>query len=401
MENEKQIALKRFSDALLCSPEVYTWHYSSEGILLDTNSPEHVYHRIFEHTECLSYMLEAGREDSSPVVLSAKLGILWGAVFEWEEDQLSSCYVIGPVFDDKLDSDLLTDAIGYYHFDDTDWRPIFIRIMRSIPSVSSMLFLQYVVLMHFMVNGERIHRSDIRFQSREAGPQKKSQARKSRYQTYLAEQGLLQMIREGNIDYQNALNKASQLSSGVGITTDNPVRRAILSASNFTALCTRAAIEGGLTPDTAYTIGDGYLQSLTECKTIAQVREVNHAMYDEFVIRVRKEKQRPGFTRQIKNCVAYVEAHPEEELTLEGLAREVGYSPYHLSRKFKEESGLNLRDYIRNVRIERAKLLLGTTDLTIRDIAEQLHFSGSSHFARIFKEQTGMLPGEYRNQNLK
>lgn len=177
--------------------------------------------------------------------------------------------------------------------------------------------------------------------------------------------------------------------------------RAILTSSNFTALCTRAAIEGGLTPDTAYTVGDSYIQSLTECKTITDVRTVNHAMYEDFIRRVHRLQSNPTYSQQIQSCAAYIEAHLDEELTLEELARHVGYSAYHLSRKFKAETGKNIRECIKYARIERAKLLLSTSNVGIKKIAEQLCFCSSSHLARVFRETTGQSPQEYRKNTYK
>ncbi len=215
--------------------------------------------------------------------------------------------------------------------------------------------------------------------------------------------GQIKELVRGSVEetLNELLEKAGQLSSGVGISTGDPVRRAILTSSNFTALCTRAAIEGGLTPDTAYTVGDSYIQSLTECKTIADVRTVNHSMYEDFIQRVHRQRYNPQYSRQIQSCAAYIEAHLDEELTLEQLSRQVGNSEYHLSRKFKAETGENIRDYIKYARIERAKLLLAASKLSIKEIAEQLCFCAPSHFARVFREVTGQLPQEYRKENCK
>ena len=390
-----------FADALLCSPTVYTWRYSADGALTASNCPEHVYHRIFEHTGCLSYMIHEGAAERTPLILGAALGILWAVVYEWEEDKLLWCHVIGPVFHNEVSNELLTDAIRRYHID-PNWRPAFVRAMQGIPAVSSILFFQHAVMLHCIVTGEKLSRSDLRFQHHEEQAKGKTRApRRNRHRTYQAEQALLQLVRDGNMNYRSAMEKAGQVSSGVGISTGDPVKRAILSSSNFTALCTRAAIEGGLTPDTAYTVGDSYIQSLTECRTIADVRTVNHAMYEDFIRRVHRQRYNPAYSQQIQSCAAYIEAHLDEELTLETLAHEVGYSEYHLSRKFKEETGDNIRDYIKYARIERAKLLLATSDLSVKEIAERLQFCAPSHFARVFREVTGQLPQEYRKENYK
>ena len=394
-------ALGSFVDALLCSPTVYAWRYSADGALTATNCPIHVYHRIFEHTGCLSYMIQEGKAERTPLILGAEMGILWAAVYEWEEDELCWCYVIGPVFHNEVSNELLAEAVRRYHID-PNWRPAFVRAMKAIPAVSSILFFQYAVMLHCIVTGEKLSRSDLRFQNRpDPDRGKKKTANRNRHHTYQAEQALLQLVRDGDMNYRSAMEKAGQLSSGVGISTNDPVNRAILTSSNFTALCTRAAIEGGLTPDTAYTVGDSYIQSLTECKTIADVRTVNHAMYEDFIQRVHRQRYNPQYSQQIQSCAAYIEAHLDEELTLEKLAHEVGYSEYHLSRKFKEETGDNIRDYIKFARIEHAKLLLAASDLSIKEIAEHLRFCAPSHFARVFREVTGQLPQQYRKENYK
>ena len=391
--------LTSFTEALLCSPSVYCWLYSPDGMLKTTNCPQHVYHRIFEHVGGLSYMLKEGRTERTPLIIGAELGILWAVVYEWEEDELSQCCVIGPVFHDEVSNELLSDAIHRYHIDPA-WRPIFVQAVQNIPVISSVLFFQYAVMLHAIVTGEKLSRSDLRFQSQIVQtPGKKQAPRCSRHKTYQAEQMLLQMIREGNLNYRSAMEKAGQLSSGVRISTNDPVKRAILSSSNFTALCTRAAIDGGLEPDTAYTVGDSYIQSLTECRTIADVRTVNHTMYEDFIRRVHSQQTDPRLSRQIQSCKAYIETHPDRDLSLENLAKQVNYSEYHLSRKFKEETGINIRDYIRTVRVERAKLLLSSTEMSIREISELLRFSASSHFARVFLEITGQLPQQYRKEN--
>lgn len=390
-----------FVNALLCSPTVYIWRYAPDGALTGTNCPEHVYHRIFEHTGCLSYMIHEGIAERTPLILGAELGALWAVVYEWEQDQLLWCYVLGPVFHNEVSNELLENAIRRYHIDPA-WRPVFVRAMQGIPAVSSILFFQYAVMLHCVVTGERLGRSDLRFQHHMGSAIEEVNApQRNRHRTYQVEQALLQLIRDGDLNYRSAIERAGQVSGGVGISTGDPVKRAILTSSNFTALCTRAAIEGGLTPDTAYTVGDSYIQSLTECRTIADVRSVNHDMYVDFIQRVHRQRLNPQYSQQIQSCVAYIEAHLDEDLTLEKLAHEVGYSAYHLSRKFKQETGVNIRDHIRTARIERAKLFLSTTEMSTREIAEYLRFCTPGHFAKVFREVTGQLPQQYRKENYK
>lgn len=84
------------------------------------------------------------------------------------------------------------------------------------------------------------------------------------------------------------------------------------------------------------------------------------------------------------------------EVTLRELARRIGYSEYHLSRKFREISGMQLRDYLRYRKLAFALKELRNTDESILDIALRYGFSSHEAFTRSFKEAYSVTPSEYR-----
>lgn len=71
-------------------------------------------------------------------------------------------------------------------------------------------------------------------------------------------------------------------------------------------------------------------------------------------------------------------------------------SPHYLSRVFKEVTGLPLTEFVNMTRIREAQRLLRQTDAKIIDIAEQVGYGNLSHFGRVFKQQTGLSPLQYR-----
>ncbi len=174
--------------------------------------------------------------------------------------------------------------------------------------------------------------------------------------------------------------------------------QAIVSCTSFTSLCVRVAIQAGLSPETAYSVGDSYIQSMVECKTVAELRSINHAMYEDFIMRVHRHRTNPKVSNQIQACQDYIEVHTGEVLNLGILAKRVGYSEYHLSRKFKEEMGVSISAYIKIARVERSKILLITTPDSISQIAAQLRFCSSSHFSESFRQIVGMKPQQYRQK---
>lgn len=85
-----------------------------------------------------------------------------------------------------------------------------------------------------------------------------------------------------------------------------------------------------------------------------------------------------------------------EDLTLEHLARTLGYSEFYISRKFKEISGMQFRDYMRYRKLAFALKQVRDTDRGLLDIALDYGFSSHEAFTRAFKEAYGVTPSEYR-----
>ncbi|GJD48018.1 HTH-type transcriptional activator RhaR [Methylobacterium crusticola] len=91
-----------------------------------------------------------------------------------------------------------------------------------------------------------------------------------------------------------------------------------------------------------------------------------------------------------------VEARLADDLSLASIAGEIGVSPRSLSRAFHQHWGTTVHQYVLSRRLERAKTMLGATDLTITSIALDTGFSSQSHLATAFRKLTGLTPKEFR-----
>lgn len=101
-----------------------------------------------------------------------------------------------------------------------------------------------------------------------------------------------------------------------------------------------------------------------------------------------------GIVNKIKTII---QQRYMEGIGISMLAEEVYLSPNYISSIFKKETGENITDYIKQVRMEAAKELLGNLDLRIQDIAEMIGFDNANYFSMLFKKYTGMLPQKYRS----
>lgn len=88
----------------------------------------------------------------------------------------------------------------------------------------------------------------------------------------------------------------------------------------------------------------------------------------------------------------------ESNLTIQQIAEEMGMSYSNFRKLFKEFAGISPSLYQQDLKLQRAKELLSTTDMSIKEIAYQLNFESPDYFSSKFRSKTGHKPSEYRNQ---
>jgi len=102
-------------------------------------------------------------------------------------------------------------------------------------------------------------------------------------------------------------------------------------------------------------------------------------------------------TQKIQKVVEYIKVNYQKECTLEELSKIAGISRFYLIRIFKDYIGKSPYDYLIDIRIENAKLLLARGNISITDICHECGFNNMSHFIRTFKKKTGITPSIYKN----
>lgn len=97
-------------------------------------------------------------------------------------------------------------------------------------------------------------------------------------------------------------------------------------------------------------------------------------------------------------AIAYMKVHFREPINLEFIAEKCGLSTSYFSRKFKEQTGENYIDVLTDIRIREAQKLLGTTNLSVAEIIEEVGYCDDKHFRKLFYKTTGLKPMEYRKK---
>ena len=122
-----------------------------------------------------------------------------------------------------------------------------------------------------------------------------------------------------------------------------------------------------------------------------------HLMFTIVVSGLRFAEIHDGVTSNLSNKVlSYLGLHYREQISLDQLAEAMGVSRFHLSHLFSGKLGIGFKEYLNNLRVEYAKGLLRTTDTPIADIYAVSGFENQRTFNRVFKENTGASPRDYR-----
>ncbi len=101
----------------------------------------------------------------------------------------------------------------------------------------------------------------------------------------------------------------------------------------------------------------------------------------------------------IQKAIQYIREHYQEGITQEEVSRKLEITPEYLSTLFSREMGINFSLFLKRFRMSHAKRLLKGTDKRIYEIARMVGYSDVKYFARVFKEEQGVTPGEYRRMD--
>ena len=128
---------------------------------------------------------------------------------------------------------------------------------------------------------------------------------------------------------------------------------------------------------------------------IGKLYEVIGLIYDHCLADTSPFESKP---EAFVDIVAYIDNHYTENLTSEGISKMFGYNNTYFCKKFKSVTGMTVMNYVKHLRLSKAKKLLATTNDSIADIAWKCGFFDIAHLSNSFKQHNNMTPSEYRKK---
>ena len=99
----------------------------------------------------------------------------------------------------------------------------------------------------------------------------------------------------------------------------------------------------------------------------------------------------------VKLTMDYIRKNFRRDIKLDDIAATLRYNKFYLCRVFKEVTGQTMQNFILELRINNAKILLKKTEMPLTEIVYGCGFSSQAYFCHIFKSKTGMTPLQFRN----
>ncbi|MEF3309150.1 helix-turn-helix domain-containing protein [Paenibacillus sp. GYB004] len=125
-------------------------------------------------------------------------------------------------------------------------------------------------------------------------------------------------------------------------------------------------------------------------------RQLLHRLYSGIAETMVRQQHAYRSGALLSAIMSYIDEHYNEDLYLDKIADKMNVSVKYVSRVFKEKTGMNITDYISQVRISKAKELLVHSDLPIGAIAEKVGIHNRTTFLRTFKKVEGLSPNDFR-----
>lgn len=260
--------------------------------------------------------------------------------------------------------------------------------------------LQMMCALNHVINHEKLNISDLQIHDDiSSTPYNYEQLlhESDIYKNYNIEKQIASIVSSGDT---GMLEKwvANAPTVRAGTMADSFVRQRKNTFIVSTALFSRAAINAGVSPEDAFRLSDSFIQQCENARNVDEINDLHYRMVYSLTAEVGRKKALTEQSLLKSSIYDYVIHHISEPITTGDLASHLYISRSHLSTVFKKTYGMNLNEYIHQIKIYRAKELLQDRSKSIIQISGYLGYSSSSHFNRVFKQIAGITPNEYRKR---
>lgn len=353
----------------------------------------------------ITYVVKKYREEKEnmenyPYLVNLCPGVTTAVV----EDPEKELYLIGPVsFEEYKQVDLkkfiMQECGGQ---EDTS-------VIPKIPYCSRDRFGTTVLLVHHMLTGAELSLEDLWRQNGEKVNKNHIHERKvgsvlfermefeNPHNPYDQEVRELNSIRNGDLEsFQKSIRET--YAGSEGRLSENQIRQEKNIAICVITLASRAAIEGGVLPEMAFSMVDAYIMQVEKMSDIVEIRSFMRKAEQTFLERVQENKKPKVKNMLVEDTKKYIFQHLHSRIEIGNIGNEIGANTTYLSELFHKTEGITIQKYIQKEKIKLAKNMLQYSEYKTEDIANYLGFCSQSYFGKVFREYENLTPNQFRQK---
>lgn len=223
------------------------------------------------------------------------------------------------------------------------------------------------------------------------------------FDQYVFEQHIMECIQRGDKERLLSYQKYdANVESGVLSEKKDIMRQRKNEVICACTLASRAAIQGGLSVEQSYALASFYIQKAESMHIEENMQYLVRQMFLDFTIRVARIIDKNNTYSSITTLTMnYVYEHVYEYISAEIIAEAIQVSKNYILTLFKKETGTSLVDFIKQIKVSEAKLLLEYSEYSLIEISDMLSCSSQSFFTTMFHRIEGTTPRQYRESKRK
>lgn len=313
-------------------------------------------------------------------------------------------FIIGPVSVENK-----TCTVSCRKTDESDQKNHEINSYTKISYCKYELFCEEILLLFYLLSGKKMFYQELNKENSKEHHLSEQMGKNisnlvfsyreytKKHNPYSREMREMESIKNGDV---NALNRSidETFEGEYARLSKNDLQSHKNLAIVGLAISARAAINGGMHYEEAFSINDGYILQVDECDSIAKIEGLVRQAKIQYATMIHQYNEPKEKNKLIEACKTLIFQNLHSKIVIGDLAKELNITSEYLSGLFKKTEGICISDYIMQKKITASENLLKYSPYTIEQIALYLGFCSLSHFGKVFKKIRKMTPTEYRQK---
>lgn len=278
----------------------------------------------------------------------------------------------------------------------------FSHFMSTIPPKDNNQVVRFVSLVHHMLCGQPLTKVQVQYNEMSTMPELNNykryddDRREDIPELNLTEE-IVEAVASGNTtELENVYRRPDR--HYISHMSANPLNQKRYQFVLNISTLVRRLVDVGVPKNKLFPLCDEAIQKMDRLNNLKDIDRLAYHTIITFCELVHDAKDKKKLSSAIALICEYIQKHIYEPIRLEDLEKVTNLNRRTLTMRFKDEMGTTIPKYVSDRKLEEAKYLLTSSEMSIAEISDLLSFSNQSHLTMRFRERFNITPNEYRKK---